>query len=215
MRGVAVCCLVVWAHGAASQEAKSGKPRSHTIALPAALTAALTREGCRVPTPPKEYAADSTSVIPRVVYRASVRLVASTDWVVICERTSRRDVLVFSEPITTESQPALQLNIEWDPNDDGCEGWIEIADSAWVRLAIGKERSQGNEERLAPSEIKAVHAGIIDSMCEGDGVRIRYWTGRRWVSLPAYWDELGTARDSSRVTMRPGPTRLDANVHRR
>ena len=213
-RGAAVfCCLVVWTHDAASQE---GKPSaSRVAALPAALTAALTREGCRVPNPPEVYGPDSTSIIPHVAYRANVRLRESKDWVVICERVSRRDVLVFTDPITRESQPALQLNIEWDPNDDGCEGWIEIADGEWVGLAISKERSQGNQERLAPAEARALHAGIVDSMCEGDGVAIRYWTGRRWVSLPAYWDEPGGTRHSFRANTHLDRSPLDAIAHRR
>jgi hypothetical protein len=137
------------------------------------------------------------------------------DWVVICERDSRRDVLVFAEPITMESQPALQVNIDWDPNDPGCEGWIVIADSQWVRLAIGKQRPDGNRERLEAAERASLHDGIVDSVCEGEDATIRYWTGRRWISLPAYWDEPGMTRGSSLANVRFSLTRLDAHAHQR
>ena len=215
MRVVAVCYLIVWAHSAAAQKAKSGAPSARTGVLPAPLRSALTREGCRVPTPPSDMEGDSTSVIPHVAYHANVRLPGSRDWVVVCERVTRRDVLVFSEPVTPESQPTLQLNIDWDPNEDGCEGWIAIADSQWVRLAIGKERSKSNQARLAPSETKAMHAGILDNMCEGDGATIQYWTGRRWVSLPAYWDEPGATLDSIWTRAQRSGSTLDVIAHQR
>ena len=159
--------------------------------LPTTLAAALARDGCRIPASPSELGPDSRSVIPHVAYRADVRSSDRADWVVICERDARRHVLVFAEPVASESQPVLQLDIDWDPNDEGCDGWITMADSAWVRLAIGKERSQSGHQPAVPSELAALHTGIVDSMCEGEDAHIRYWTGRRWISLPAYWDEPG------------------------
>ena len=153
---------------------------------------ALSRAGCHVPAPPREFGSDSTSAIPHVAYRTSVRTPAATDWVVVCERDARREVLVFAEPVASESQPVLHTDIYWDPNDDPCEGWIAIADSAWVRLAMRKPLSDGSRQQLEPDErTTPTHAGIIDSMCEGEDAHIRYWTGRRWISLPAYWDEPG------------------------
>jgi hypothetical protein len=183
--------LIACAKVAAAQAVPTANPRANASTLPPTLAAALARDGCRVPASPSELGSDSQSVIPHVAYRTSVRGSDATDWVVICEHDSRREVLVFAEPVAADSQPALRLDIEWDPNDEGCEGWITVADSAWVRLAIGKERSLSGHQPVAPSEIAALHAGIVDSMCEGEDAHIRYWTGRRWIALPAYWDEPG------------------------
>lgn len=178
--------IVTCGQAAAAQTSQAGaRP------LPTGLAAALARDGCRIPASPSELGPDSRSVIPHVAYRADVRSAGATDWVVVCERDSRRQVLMFAEPVASESQPALQLDIDWDPNDESCDGWITMADSAWVRLAIGKERSQSGHQPAVPSELAALHTGIVDSMCEGEDAHIRYWTGRRWIALPAYWDEPG------------------------
>jgi hypothetical protein len=111
----------------------------------------------------------------------------SIDWLVICERASRRDVFIYATPLRSSSKPALRLPITWYPKDAGCEGWIEIADSAWVRAALARAFREHRRQPLTAAERRVpLHAGILDSMCEGAGMR--YWTGRRWITLPSRWD---------------------------
>ena len=177
--------------------AQTLSPTSVNGALPSPLASALARDSCRAATPARAFGPDTASVIPHVAYRAAVRAADTKDWVVLCVHDASREALIFPEPIVADARPAMRLDIYWDPNDDDCEGWIAVADSQWVRLAMGKQRGDDRHERLQPDErALSIHEGIIDSMCEGEDVSIRYWTGRRWVSLPAYWDEAGL--DASR-----------------
>jgi hypothetical protein len=115
---MATICLVV---GASLQAQGPGSPpRTIAAALPGRLMTALQRAGCRVPEPPAELSSDSSAVVPHVAYRARIRSASALDWVVLCERAGRREV-------------------------------------------------------------------VVDSMCEG--ASLHYWTGRRWMKLPAYCDK--------------------------
>jgi hypothetical protein len=181
IRGVLSAALLIVSWSA------SGQSRSTTRPLPEDLSTALRGSGCRVPSAPAAYGSDSSAVIAHVAYRASVRGKATADWIVLCERASRREVFVYATPLRGSSGPALTLPLTWYPDEPGCEGWIGVADSAWVRAALThafRVRLQlvlTAEERRLP-----LHVGILDGMCEGDGMR--YWTGRRWITFPAHWD---------------------------
>lgn len=165
----------------------AGQSPSSTPPLPADLVVALRAAGCRIPNAPSAYGPDSSAVIAHVAYHAAVRTPSSADWIVVCERASRRAVLVFPAPLRRSDGPALTLPISWSPKEPGCEGWIDVADSTWVRAALGHAVRDGRRQLLTAEERRSpLHAGILESMCEGGD--LRYWTGRRWISLPAYGD---------------------------
>jgi hypothetical protein len=165
-----------------------GTARQAASTVPPALRAALKRDGCQVPSPPSEvYTRDSSAAISYVAYRAAVRSL-QLDWVILCERGGHREFRVYSDPVRRGSRPVLQRAVEWDPKAEGCEGWIRIADSAWVRDAFANQPAN-TAVSLSPHERAfPLHSAILDSLCEGDGAHLRYWTGRRWITLRALWD---------------------------
>ena len=183
---VLACVLLIGARGEAQTGSKSAT--RGPVELPGVLVAALHRAGCRVPAPPTQLGADSAAAIPHVAYRAAILSATSDDWAVICERSARREVWIFSRPITARSRPVARLSIAWDSADEGCEGWIAIADSTWVRSALAKWRLTRGHALTTAESSALPHAGIIDDMCEGGSAALTYWTGRRWVTLPAYWE---------------------------
>jgi hypothetical protein len=167
----------------------SAQPRSTTPQLPGDLTAALRRSGCRVPAAPTAFGRDTLAAIEHVAYRATVRTASVTDWVIVCERESRREIYIYASPVRPASQPLLRLPIAWDATGDGCEGWIGVADTTWVRAAFAHAIRQRRPVDLDSQEKQMpMHSGILDGMCEGDGALMRYWTGRRWVTLQSHWD---------------------------
>jgi hypothetical protein len=179
--------LLIGARAGAQPRVSESAARG-TGQLPLTLVAALDDAGCRVPTPPAVFGRDSAAAIPHVAYRAAFLSAIPHDWAVICERAAHREVWVFSPPFTAQSRPTAQLPIAWDAAEEGCDGWIATADSAWARAALAKwRRTRGHALTTAESSGPS-HAGIIDGMCEGGSVAMRYWTGRRWLALPAFWD---------------------------
>jgi len=163
------------------------RPASRLI--PDDLRTALRRSGCRVPDAPAVYGRDSVAAIAHVAYQANVRTATSNDWIVVCEHNSRRAVYIYASPARPSSKPLLRLPIAWDPTSDGCEGWIGVADSTWVRAALAHAARDRRPAILDAKEKRLpLHAGILGSLCEGNGALLHYWTGRRWVELPAHWD---------------------------
>ena len=184
-----LACVVVVSLGARAEAQRPRNAATHSRAeLPGVLVGTLRRAGCRVPAPPTQLATDSTAAIPHVAYRAAILSATSDDWAVICERSARREVWIFSRPITAQSRPTARLSIAWDSADEGCEGWIAIADSTWVRSALAKWRLTRGHALTTPESSALPHAGIIDDMCGSGSAALWYWTGRRWVTLPAYWE---------------------------
>ena len=160
--------------------------QSHTATLPAPLVTALGQAGCRVPLAPSVYGPDTAAAIPNVAYRAAFLSAASEAWAIVCEVADRREILVYALPVTPASRPAIRLPIEWNPTEDGCEGWIALADRNHVRAALATRRARIRPPLDRSEAAQPVHAGIIDSMCVGSS--LRYWTGRRWIALQAYSD---------------------------
>jgi hypothetical protein len=149
--------------------------------LPQTLRTALAKRNCRVPAPPP-IGTDSTAAISFVAYRAQVTEMAAADWVVVCERDSTRRVLVYRTPVGASDSPVAKLSLsDWDPKNEGCEGWISIADSSWIKRIW---RSATRPFKLtAVEQSHQRHAGILDGVCDGGSRFIWYWTGTRWVRL--------------------------------
>ena len=154
--------------------------------LPAPLRAALARAGCRVPEAPSALTPDSLAAISHVAYRAALLSTDTTAWAVVCERGDRRDVLLYEPPITASRRPTARLALEWSPSDEGCDGWIELADSALVRAALQKAQARSPSTLDRMERGRPLHTGIIDSMCEG--AALHYWSGRRWIKLASSWE---------------------------
>lgn len=166
--------------------ASPANAQSQTATLPAPVSTALGRAGCRLPAAPSGYGPDSAAAIPNVAYRASFLSATSEAWAVVCEVADHREILVYALPVSPTSQPAARLRIEWTPGEEGCDGWIALADRNHVRAALAKQRARIRPPLDRSEAAQPLHAGIIDSMCEGSSTVVRYWTGRRWIAFQAY-----------------------------
>lgn len=139
--------------------------------LPGPLRLALARENCRIPAAPQPLGPDARAQIPHVAYQAALLTTSRQDWVVICQRTRAREALVYRvSPTGTPHRVARLPLSDWSPEDEGCEGWIGIADTAVVR-AVPRLK------RLAP-----VREGVLDGRCEG--ATFYYWAGTQWSRIP-------------------------------
>jgi hypothetical protein len=102
------------------------------------------------------------------------------DWVVVCQHDTTRLAYVYHSPVAATDAPVAKLKLSgWTPSDEGCEGWIMIAGSPWIRR-LWKKAAAARAAKLT----RTFHAGIRDGICDGGVQFIWYWTGRRWIRLP-------------------------------
>lgn len=172
---IAVCTV----RPAAAQQRVPASNRAdepaHVTELPPELRTALARAGCGVPRFPPAVRGDTSAVIPFVAYRATVMKASRADWVVLCQHGRAREAVVYRTPVAPAAKPVARLPLtDWTPEDEGCEGWIGIADSSFVREVPRVRRALAREHRVL------VHQAIIDGICE-DSKRMYYWTGRQWL----------------------------------
>jgi len=156
---------------------------AHAQGLPPSIRTAVARSGCRFPAARYPGPADSLAAVTHLAYFAPV-LTSRPSWVVVCERAGRREALVFPVGATAQSRPVARLPLQWDPVEEGCDGWIAVTDSAAVRAALRRSGAP----RLRASEMRRpLHFGIVPDQCEG-GTRQWYWTGERWLRLETAWE---------------------------
>jgi len=151
--------------------------------LPVEIREVITRRGCR---PPRGPNAESSTVVAGSFF--TPRRGTEHDLAVLCMRQPRNEIVVIRKG-HKETLTALEVmssaQVGRDSADASCDPEIHLARGADLETEI-----RAGVPSIGPNWIDSteratpVHDGILDATCDGVGT-IRYWTGRRWTSIPS------------------------------